>query len=120
MMAQCRICGLLLPEQIPVITGATSAELFQLLSLSAFIHLVQRHPEHVEAVCQPAMGAIANYLASLTLQSSNADFEPCRVAAREGVEKGLREIRFSDLTKQFCSTDSTTGTTVTATVAESD
>lgn len=101
MIAQCSICGLLLPDKLPMRPGAAPQELFGVLAFNSFLHLVERHPEHIQAALNPMMGAVSNYLASLVLTSPNADFERCQKEALVDLLRLLSVLTWSNAVKQF-------------------
>lgn len=109
MIAQCSICGLLLPDKLPMRPGSAPQELFGVLSFSAFLHLVERHPEHIQAALNPMMGAVSNYLASLVLKTSNPDFERCQTEALMDLLRLLSVLIWSDAVKQFTFSDAEPG-----------
>lgn len=112
MIAQCTICGLLLPDKLPMKPGAAVQELFGVLAFSSFLHLVERHPEHIQAALNPMMGAVSNYLASLTVKSRNPDFEACQKQALEDLLRLLSGLAWSDSVKQFTFAGDTTEATI--------
>lgn len=101
MIAQCTICGQLLPDKLPMRPGSAPQELFGVLSFSAFLHLVERHPEQIQSALNPMMGAVSNYLASLTLQTSNPDFKRCQEEALADLLRLLSVLTWSEAVKQF-------------------
>lgn len=104
MIAFCRVCGLVLPGP----PGGPEQAAFDRLSFTAFLHLLKQHPEHVEAACQPMMGKVANYIASLATKSSNGRLAACQQAAREQIACLLSGLAWSDATKQICFTETAT------------
>jgi hypothetical protein len=101
MIAQCTICGQLLPDKLPMRPGSAPQELFGVLSFSAFLHLVERHPEQIQSALNPMMGAVSNYLASLTLRTSHPHFERCQKEALADLLRLLSALTWSDAVKQF-------------------
>jgi hypothetical protein len=82
MTAQCKVCGALLALPALLKPHQPAQAKFEALSLQAFVHLLEHHPEHVNAACQPMMGKVANYVASLVFQSSDAQFVEARESAK--------------------------------------
>jgi hypothetical protein len=109
MIGQCSICGLLLPNKLPMKPGAAQQELFGVLAFSSFLHLVERHPEHIQAALNPMMGAVSNYLASLVVQSRNPDFEACQKQALADLLRLLGGLTWSEAVKQFTFAESDGG-----------
>ncbi|OHE78566.1 MAG: hypothetical protein A2107_07555 [Verrucomicrobia bacterium GWF2_62_7] len=104
MIASCRVCGLVLSGP----PGGSEQAAWDRLSFTAFLHLLKQHPEHVEAVCQPMIGKVANYVASLATKSSDARLAAGQQAAREQIACLLSGLAWSDATKQICFTEPAT------------
>lgn len=102
MIATCRACGLILP--LPAVPGEPGHQKYDRFALAAFLHLLEAHPEHVNAACQPMMGKVANYVASLAIQSTDPDFPSLLLAAREQIGSLLEGLSWSEATKRYCFT----------------
>lgn len=101
MTAQCKVCGALLTLP-PLLKPHEPAQAkFEALSLQAFFHLLESHPEHVNAACQPMMGKVANYIASLAFRGGDVQFDEARDQAREQVGVLLDGLFWSETLKQF-------------------
>jgi hypothetical protein len=101
MTAQCKVCGALLALPALLKPNEPAEAKFEALSLMGFMHLLEKHPEHVNAACQPMMGMVANYVASLAFQSSDAQFAAARDQARVQIGALLHGLFWSDALKQF-------------------
>lgn len=104
-IAQCSICGLLLPDSTVILAGMPPQEAFDLLSLSVFLHLVQKHREHIEAAFNPMVSVVSNYLASLTATTSDPEFVFRQSAARQRIDRLLNGLTWSRETKRFYLTE---------------
>lgn len=102
MTVQCRVCGLLLA--LPPVPQAemSASDKFDLLALQAFVHLFQHHPEHANAACQPMMGKVANYVASLAFQSNDEEFVTAQSGSRSEIGEILDGLTWSEALKCFC------------------
>ncbi len=101
MTAQCKVCGTLLTLPDLLKPHESVQAKFEALSLQAFVHLLEHHPEHVNAACQPMMGKVANYVASLAFQSGDAQFSEARDQARVQIGTLLGGLFWSEALKQF-------------------
>jgi hypothetical protein len=101
MTAQCKVCGALLTLPGLLKPHQPALAKFEALSLQAFVHLLEHHPEHVNAACQPMMGKVANYVASLVFQSADAQFAEARNQAQAQINALLDGLFWSDALKQF-------------------
>jgi hypothetical protein len=75
---------------------------FDMLAIQAFVHLLQHHPEHVDAACQPMMGKVANYVASLAFQSNDEEYGLAQSGARSQIGDLLDRLTWSEALKRFC------------------
>lgn len=101
MTAQCKVCGALLTLPALLKPHQPAEAKFEVLSTQAFIHLLEKHPEHVNAACQPMMGKVANYVASLAFQSGDAQFGEARDQARVQIGALLDGLCWSAALKRF-------------------
>ena len=94
-------CWFEVPENNILLVGATPGQQFEALSFAAFMHLLERHTEHINAACHPMMGAVSNYLASLTLRSDDPEFTTAQQGARASINSWLDGIQWSAALKRF-------------------
>lgn len=76
MTGQCRLCGELIipPGQVLDAPDPRHAD-FTMLSMGAFIHMLQRHQDVAKSSLDLLMGAIAQYAAMLCVQTAEDDHE---------------------------------------------
>jgi hypothetical protein len=98
MMAQCKLCGLLVGAQS---VTAPAEERFAAASLACFLHLLQFHPEHVQAAINPLLGLVGNYASSLAFGSSDPEWLLQQQSAAARACDTLARLSWDDLQQQF-------------------